>query len=87
VSSPSLYFAEEVNLKYTHSSRNLTPENLRYLDIDQALEDLAHFIRYQKTVIPGASKAGVILVGGSYAGTMVAWFLQRYPKLASGAWS
>jgi Serine carboxypeptidase S28 len=27
------------------------------------------------------------LVGGSYAGTMVAWFLQRYPNLASGAWS
>jgi Serine carboxypeptidase S28 len=60
---------------------------MQYLDIDQALQDLAHFIRYQKTVIPGASDSGVILVGGSYAGTMVAWFLQRFPDLASGAWS
>jgi Serine carboxypeptidase S28 len=65
----------------------LEPENLRYLDIDQALQDLAHFIRYQKTVIPGAANSGVILVGGSYAGTMVAWFVQRHPTLANGAWS
>jgi Serine carboxypeptidase S28 len=65
----------------------LEPENLRYLDTDQALEDLAHFIRYQKTVIPGASNSGVILVGASYAGGMVAWFMQRHPTLANGAWS
>jgi Serine carboxypeptidase S28 len=26
-------------------------------------------------------------VGGSYAGTMVAWFVQRHPELANGAWS
>jgi Serine carboxypeptidase S28 len=60
---------------------------MQYLDVDQALEDLAHFIRYQKTVIPGASNSGVILVGASYAGMMVAWFVQRHPTLANGAWS
>jgi thymus-specific serine protease len=68
-------------------SRNLELENLQYLDIDQTLEDLAHFIRYQKTAIPGASDSGVILVGGHYAGSLAAWFLQRYPNLANGAWS
>jgi Serine carboxypeptidase S28 len=72
---------------YPFFSRNLEIENLQYLDIDQALEDLAHFIRYQKTALPGSSDSGMILVGGHYAGSLAAWFLQRYPNLANGAWS
>jgi Serine carboxypeptidase S28 len=62
-------------------------ENLQYLDIDQALEDLAHFIRMQKIWIDGAQNSGVILVGASYSATMVSWFRQRYPDLANGAWA
>lgn len=29
----------------------------------------------------------VILVGGSYAGSMVTWFRKQYPHLAVGAWA
>jgi pimeloyl-ACP methyl ester carboxylesterase len=57
------------------------------LHIDQAIEDLAHFIRYKKASIDGASNSGVIMVGGSYSATMVSWFSQRYPDLVNGVWS
>lgn len=66
--------------------RNASVENMRFLTIEQALADLAHFIvsvrqeeRYRDSQ--------VILVGGSYSATMVAWFRQLYPHLAVGAWA
>jgi Serine carboxypeptidase S28 len=62
-------------------------DSLQYLDVDQALEDLAHFIRMQRTWIEGAQNSGVILVGASYSATMVSWFRQRYPDLVNGAWA
>jgi hypothetical protein len=65
----------------------LSVANLQYLDVDQALEDLAHFIRVQKSTIPGAANSGVILVGASYSAMMVSWFRQRYPDLVNGAWA
>lgn len=61
--------------------------NLKYLDINQALADLAHFIDYQRETLPGAKNAGVILVGASYSASMVAWFKQAYPDKANGVWA
>lgn len=58
-----------------------------YLSVDQALADLAHFIDVQREVLDGAENAGVILVGASYAASMVTWFRQRYPDKANGVWS
>lgn len=65
---------------------NLTVENMRYLSVDQALADIAHFI----TTIRKQAKyhrSKVVVVGGSYAGAMATWFRQKYPHLAVGAWS
>jgi Serine carboxypeptidase S28 len=67
--------------------RDLSVDSLKYLDIDQALEDLAHFIRIKKTQIDGAQNSGVILIGASYSATMVSWFRQRYPDLVNGVWA
>lgn len=61
-------------------------ENLQYLSVDQALADLAHFIVEIKKE-PGKENSPVVLVGGSYSATMVAWFMQQYPDLAVGAWA
>lgn len=61
--------------------------NLKYLHIDQALADVAHFVDYQRATITGASNSGVIVVGGSYSATMAAWFRQKYPDKANGAWA
>lgn len=69
------------------TSSDASTENLKYLDVDQALADLADFIDYQRTVLEGASESGVIVVGASYSATMAAWFRQRYPDKANGAWA
>lgn len=66
---------------------DLSTDNLRFLNIDQALADLAHFIVHIKETTPELANSGVILVGASYSATMATWFMQKYPHLANGAWS
>lgn len=61
--------------------------NLRYLHVKQALADLAEFIRYQRKMEPEFADSKVILVGGSYAATMVVWFKKLYPDLVAGGWA
>ncbi|XP_022119901.2 putative serine protease K12H4.7 [Pieris rapae] len=63
--------------------QNFTTENLRFLNVDQALADLAYFIREMKSH-PRFAESKVILFGGSYAANMVIWFKQRYPHLVEG---
>lgn len=60
--------------------------NLRFLTIEQALADLAHFINHLHQQ-PQFKQSKVILVGGSYAATMAAWFRQLYPHIAAGSWA
>jgi len=61
-----------------------TTENLRFLNIDQALADLAYFIVEMKKQARFANSK-VILYGGSYAANMVMWFKKRYPHLVVGS--
>ncbi|CAH0702958.1 unnamed protein product [Spodoptera exigua] len=61
-----------------------TAENLRFLNIDQALADLAYFIVEMKKQ-PRFANSKVILYGGSYAANMVMWFKKRYPHLVVGS--
>ncbi|KAJ6642522.1 Thymus-specific serine protease [Pseudolycoriella hygida] len=62
-------------------------ENMRFLNIEQALADLAHFITYIRRSNPEFVDSQIIMVGGSYSATMVAWFRQKYPHLTAGAWA
>ncbi|XP_063533184.1 putative serine protease K12H4.7 [Cydia strobilella] len=71
------YYGETV--PYT----NFTTENLRFLNVDQALADLAYFIQNMKQA-PQFADSKFILYGGSYAANMVLWFKQRYPHLVEG---
>lgn len=66
---------------------DVSTENLKYLDVNQALADLAHFIDVQRETLSGAQNAGVILVGGSYSASMVTWFKQAYPDKVNGVWA
>ena len=47
---------------------------------------MAHFITHFKQN-ETYRDSQVVIVGGSYGGTMVAWFRQLYPHLVVGAWS
>ncbi|XP_061387301.1 putative serine protease K12H4.7 [Musca vetustissima] len=60
---------------------------LQYLNVLQALEDLRHFIKFQKSSQRGLSSAKVVLLGASYSGSMVAWFMNLYPQEADVAWA
>lgn len=63
----------------------LTPENLRYLTYEQALEDFADFERFAQVHMRLSDKW--IAVGGSYAGALSAYYRLKHPDLAIGAWS
>lgn len=62
-------------------------DNLKYLTVDQALEDLANFIATIKKENSTLKDSGVIFVGRSYAASLVTWFMKKYPHLATGAWA
>lgn len=67
--------------------RSTRSDLLKFLNIDQALADLAHFVEEMRRAIPGAENSKVIMAGGSYSATMVAWFRQKYPHLVDGGWA
>lgn len=63
---------------------------MRYLTIENALEDIASFIAYansNKTDVKIIPNAKWIVVGGSYAGAVSAWFREKYPDLVVGSWA
>lgn len=82
-----LFYTEHRYYGISHPVPNTSTENLQFLNVEQALADLAYFITYVKSTIPGLENSGVILVGGSYAATMATWFAQTYPDLVNGVWS
>lgn len=61
--------------------------NLKYLTADQALRDLAYFLKQmskggQFKITP---KNPWITIGGSYPGALSAWFRNKFPHLTIGA--
>ncbi|KFB43595.1 AGAP001240-PA-like protein [Anopheles sinensis] len=82
-----LFYTEHRYYGKSHPTVDVRTDKLKYLNIDQALADLARFVVEQRKTIPGAQESGVIMVGGSYSATMVTWFRQKYPHLINGAWA
>ena len=63
---------------------NMSTKNLKYLSSEQALADLAYFIEGQNNQF-GLTGNKWIVFGGSYPGSLAAWFRLKYPHLAYGA--
>ncbi|XP_017112071.2 putative serine protease K12H4.7 [Drosophila elegans] len=61
--------------------------HLKQLNLHQSLADLAHFIRHQKSENAEMRDSKVILVGGSYSGSLAAWMTQLYPDLVAASWA
>lgn len=57
------------------------------MSVEQSLADLAYFVEEITRDEKLNATGGVIVVGGSYAATMAAWFRQKYPHLVKGAWA
>ena len=62
----------------------MSTKNLKYLSSEQALADLAFFIE-SKIEEYKLNNNKWILFGGSYPGSLAAWFRLKYPHLAYGA--
>mmetsp|Transcript_32570 Transcript_32570/g.29425 ORF Transcript_32570/g.29425 Transcript_32570/m.29425 type:complete len:293 (+) Transcript_32570:166-1044(+) len=80
------YYGESLPL----GKDSLTDDNLKWLTIDNALEDLASFIEYandNKTTSKISPNAKWIIIGGSYSGAVSAWFREKYPHLVVGSWA
>ncbi|KAH3770490.1 hypothetical protein DPMN_171777, partial [Dreissena polymorpha] len=60
-------------------------EELEYLSSQQALADLATFVRYIRTKYGIPDSTQWICFGGSYPGALSAWFRLKYPHLVAGA--
>jgi pimeloyl-ACP methyl ester carboxylesterase len=63
----------------------LTTENLRYLSTEQALADAAGFQKFLTDKMKLTGKW--IAIGGSYAGSLAAFYRMKYPNLVVGALS
>jgi len=84
-----MFYLEHRYYGKSYPTENVSDENLRYLTVEQALADAAHFIEYIKSsaVTPGAQNSPVIAIGGQYSGSLAAWLRQQYPHLVAGAWA
>lgn len=64
----------------SHPTTDLSTENLRFLSSRQALADLAHF-RTVMAETRGLTNRKWVAFGGSYPGSLAAWFRLKYPHL------
>jgi hypothetical protein len=64
-------------------TKRLTPEALKFLNLQSAVSDLAEFQRYMMEVKGFQGKW--IAFGGSYAGTLAAFYREKHPELVTGA--
>ena len=65
--------------------RDLSVDNLQYLTSEQALADLATFHKFFNDKYQVSDQAKWISFGGSYPGSLSAWFRLKYPHLVYGA--
>jgi hypothetical protein len=69
-----------------YGNASLDFKNMKLLNTEQALKDLAYFIlTVEQKGLHNVSKNPWITVGGSYPGAMSAWFRYKYPHLTIGS--
>lgn len=71
---------------YFSPIRDYSSENLRWLTTELALEDIANFIAYQKS-LPEFNTSKVVVIGGSYSATLATWMRLKFPHLVDIAYS
>ncbi|KFB51933.1 AGAP004013-PA-like protein [Anopheles sinensis] len=66
---------------------DLSVDNLRLLNTDQILADVADFVVHLRRTVIGNPFAHVLVVGTGLGGGLATWFRVRYPHLTDAAWS
>ncbi|CAL2040930.1 unnamed protein product [Caenorhabditis brenneri] len=62
-----------------------TPSSMKLLTIDQALADIKEFITQMNALYFKDDKPIWVTFGGSYPGSLSAWFRETYPEMTAGA--
>lgn len=62
---------------------DMSEKNLKYHNIQQAIDDLEYFAKNVKLAMPGGDSVGPteapwVLIGGSYSGALTSWTLVKY---------
>uniref|UniRef100_A0AAG5CU70 Prolylcarboxypeptidase n=1 Tax=Anopheles atroparvus TaxID=41427 RepID=A0AAG5CU70_ANOAO len=68
-------------------TEDLSVENLRLLNTDQILADVADFVLHLRRTVVGNPFAHVLVAGTGLGGSLAIWFRVRYPHLTDAAWS
>ncbi|XP_038049891.1 thymus-specific serine protease-like [Patiria miniata] len=68
----------------SHPTPDISVESLSFLNSEQALADLAYFRQYMGMKM-NVTYSKWISFGGSYPGSLSAWFRLKYPHLVDGA--
>jgi hypothetical protein len=79
-----LYEVEHRFYGQSQPTTDMSVKNLKYLTSEQALADLATFVK-QVNKDKGWTDAKWIPYGGSYAGSLTAWFRELYPDITFAA--
>lgn len=75
-----------INVYILHSS--LTLDDLRFMEPEQALADLATFVTFlHREYDTEYLNNDVIVFGSGFGGTMAVWARKKFPHLIAGAWS
>lgn len=85
-----LFYTEHRYYGQTRPANDTSTPDLRFLNVDQALGDLAEFISYVKSdrFESGKYRKGsVVLIGCSYAGSVATWMRLAYPHLVDAVFS
>lgn len=77
-----MFYIEQRGYGRSRPTEKATVENLQYITSEQALADMANFIKAVNKTRPNAKW---ITFGGSYPGSLSAWFREKYPELTVGA--
>ena len=78
-----IYQEENISFRFygdSHPTEDLSVKNLVYLSSEQALADLASFVSSMNEQ-HNLTDAKWISFGGSYPGSLSAWFRLKYPHL------
>ncbi len=80
-----MYYHQITKSSLSSFFRDLSTENLVYLNSEQALADLAYFITKMKEKYNLTDNSKWIAFGGSYPGSLAAWLREKYPHLVYGS--
>lgn len=83
----SVYYTEHRYYGKSRPTENSSTENMKFLSIEQALEDLVQFIKFLKSSNPLLKDSKVLVAGGSYPGGLAVWMRQKHPELVDAAWA